>query len=252
CGKCSQEHEPMNYPAFSQMCRRCHRKNHFAKKYHVAVSINVHAVHKESDSDSESNFMIETVTTNEAETEWKVLLNINEKNVSFKLDMGAQCNFKNQYHLDKENYLAMIDYYSRFIEISRLQDTASGTVVNHIKSQFSRRGIPEVLISDNGPQFSVEFANFSKSYEFKHTTSSPKYPQSNGMLERAIQTIKKLFKKAKSDHKDPYLALLDLRNIPLEGLGSPAQMLMGRRTRTLIPTKPSLLKPNLIDIEIQA
>ena len=48
------------------------------------------------------------------------------------------------------------------------------------------------------------------------------------------------------DHKDPYLTLLDWRNTPTEGLdSSPAQRLMGRRTRTLLPTSTGLLKPKL-------
>ena len=48
------------------------------------------------------------------------------------------------------------------------------------------------------------------------------------------------------DHKDPYLTLLDWRNTPTEGLdSSPVQRLMGRRTRTLLPTSTGLLKPKL-------
>lgn len=44
----------------------------------------------------------------------------------------------------------------------------------------------DILITDNGPQFgSAEFLRFTKSYE-----SSLRYPQSNVMVERAIQTIK--------------------------------------------------------------
>lgn len=80
-------------------------------------------------------------------------------------------------------------------------------------------------------------------YEFNHITSSPRYPQSNGFAEHTVQTVKNILKKAKQDCKDPYLALLDLRNTPIEGLDSPVQLLMGRRTRTLLPTKPSLLMP---------
>ena len=46
------------------------------------------------------------------------------------------------------------------------------------------------------------------------------------------------------DHKDPYLALLDWRNTPTEEFNSsPVQRLMGRKTRTLLPTSPRLLKP---------
>ena len=42
--------------------------------------------------------------------------------------------------------------------------------------------------------------------------SSPKYPQSNGLAERNVQTIKKLLKKAREGGNDEELALLELRN----------------------------------------
>lgn len=87
----------------------------------------------------------------------------------------------------KSNYLLMIDYYSRWIEIARLEQTTSQCVINHIQSIFARHGIPETLISDNGPQFSAEvFQRFAEEYGFEHITSSP---QSNGEAERAVQTI---------------------------------------------------------------
>ena len=100
-------------------------------------------------------------------------------------------------------------------------------------------------MSDNGPEFANhEFRNFAKEYNFIHVTSSPRYPQSNGMAERAVQTIKNLFRKARDDHKDPYIALMELRNSEIPGVElSPAQLLLGRTTRTLVPTIKSNLRP---------
>ena len=58
---------------------------------------------------------------------------------------------------------------------------------------FARHGIPEVLRSDNSPQYvSHEFAEFAKAYGFQHITSSPRFPQSNGEAERMVKTIKGL------------------------------------------------------------
>ena len=63
--------------------------------------------------------------------------------------------------------------------------------------------MPEEVVSDNGPQFSLRtFQNFSREYGFEHITSSPLYPQSNGEAERAIRTVKSLWKK----EKDPFFA----------------------------------------------
>ena len=97
-----------------------------------------------------------------------------------------------------------------------------------------------MVVSDNGPQFSgFEFRDFATEYGFTHTTSSPKYPQSNGEAERAVQTIKKLLKKS----KDPYIALLMYRETPLQNGYSPSELLMGRKLKTKLPINPSSLLP---------
>ena len=51
------------------------------------------------------------------------------------------------------NYLILVDYYSRYIEISKLSSTTSSSVIQHIKSILVRHGIPETFVSDNGPNF---------------------------------------------------------------------------------------------------
>ena len=64
-------------------------------------------------------------------------------------------------------------------------------------------------------------------------------------MENAVKTCKGLLMKAKEDKKDPLLVILDWRNTPSEGFStSPAQRLMGRCTRTLLPTAEKLLQPN--------
>jgi hypothetical protein len=61
-----------------------------------------------------------------------------------------------------------------------------------------------------------------------------------------VKIAKNLFKKAHKDAKDPWLALLDYRNTPTEGVQtSPCQHLMSRRTRTLLPLATSLLYPEV-------
>ena len=114
-----------------------------------------------------------------------------------------------------------------------------------MKPHFARHGIPVVCVTDNAMQFaSAEFANFAKTYGFKHVTSSPRYAQSNGFVERNVQSVKSLLKKAKRDKRDPYLAMLEIRNTPVDvNLGTPTQLLMGRRTKGLLPTTSTLLRP---------
>ncbi len=137
-------------------------------------------------------------------------------------------------------YLLYVDYFSRYPEINPLTRMTAECVVHHSKSLFARHGIPEEVFSDNGPCYSGEsFAQFSDDYGFTHKTSSPRYPQSNGLAERTVQTVKNLLQKA----DDPYLALLQYRATPLQNGYSPSELLMGRKLRTNVPIAVSNLDP---------
>lgn len=146
-----------------------------------------------------------------------------------------------------KDYLLVIDYYSRFIEIAKLtHDATSATVINHMKSIFARFGIPQLVVSDNGPQYSAhEFSMFAQSYGFTHVTSSPLHPSANGEAERAVRTVKELLRGA----TDPYAALLNYRATPLSNGHSPAELLMSRRIRTKVPMVSSAYKPKLLDTD---
>ena len=148
---------------------------------------------------------------------------------------------------DQKNYLVTVDHYSDFWELDQVEDTSASTIIACCRSHFSRHGIPDTALSDNGPQFSsLEFAEFSREWEFQHQTSSPYNSQSNGKIEAAVKIAKKLLKKATRENKDPWKAILDWRNTPTESMStSPVQRLMARRTRTLLPTANSLLKPTI-------
>ena len=155
------------------------------------------------------------------------------------------------FHFNGKNFLLMVDYYSKYIEVSLLSSLRATDVIMQIKSQFARHGIAREVISDNGPQFNcAEFVSFSKSWGFKHITSSPHRPQSNGMAERAVQTVKTLLTKAAADGKDPYIALMQYRNTPFPDSPSPAQLLMNRRLRTTLPATDAYLKPRISDPEV--
>jgi hypothetical protein len=92
---------------------------------------------------------------------------------------------------EEKSYLLIVDYYSSFFEINALPNIRSNTVINYCKEHFARHGIPSVVISDNAMQYSsAEFARFSQEYNFKHTKSSPHYPQSNGKAEKRCKLPK--------------------------------------------------------------
>lgn len=145
------------------------------------------------------------------------------------------------------NYLVTVDYYSRYFELDKLQSTTASAVIHKLKAAFARHGIPETVVSDNGPQYKCkEFETFAKTWEFTHITTSPHYPQSNGLAEKSVQIAKSLLKKASADHKDAYLSLLEFRNTPVDNFRSPAQLLMSRRLRSILPNTPKQLKPRVV------
>ncbi|KAK3527067.1 hypothetical protein QTP86_008648 [Hemibagrus guttatus] len=174
--------------------------------------------------------------------------NTNEPMISHKIpDRPWQIVATDLFTWNSEDYLVTVDYYSRYFELDRLHSTTSAAVIHKLKAAFARHGIPETVISDNGPQYSSgEFESFAKAWEFTHTTTSPYYPQSSGLAEKSVHTAKMLLEKAKADKSDPYLSLLEYRNSPVDGFKSPSQLLMSRRLRSTLPNTNQQLLPKVI------
>jgi transposase InsO family protein len=140
------------------------------------------------------------------------------------------------------DYLVTVCCLSGCFEVDRLPSKKVGDVVYILRQQMARHGIPEVLYSDNNPFGAVEFQRFAAKWEFRHVTSSLRYPQSNSFAEAAVKSARRLIKKSREAGTDPPLALLAQRNTPSEHRQlSPAQIMFGRRTRTTLPTAETLL-----------
>ena len=135
-----------------------------------------------------------------------------------------------------KNYLIVTDYYSYYPEVYELKRTNTLNVIHATKEAFSRHGIPEIVVSDNGPQSSTKYyQSFARDWQFQHRTSSPRYARSNGLAESSVKVVNRLIKKCKSSRQDILKGLLILRNIPL-GCGKlPAELLMGRKLRDNVP-----------------
>ena len=144
------------------------------------------------------------------------------------------------FQFDGGDHIIVTDYFSKFPFVRRIANAHQATtqgVTTYLRQLFSEQGIPDTVFSDNGtPYASKEFERFSKQYGFEHKTSSPRYPRSNGHVERSIQTVKQVLTKAKESGADPYLALLSLRSTPIDqNLPSPAEILYSRQIRANLP-----------------
>ena len=120
---------------------------------------------------------------------------------------------------DGSEYLVIIDYYSKMSIIQKMPTSQcnSAKMITVLKELFAEHGIPEEILSDNGPQFTSHlFAEFTKDWNIKHSTSSPRNPRSNGQAESAVKIVKGLLTHAKCPGQDPYLALLAYRSTPVD------------------------------------
>ena len=144
------------------------------------------------------------------------------------------------FHYKRNDYLVIIDYYSRWIEIKQLTSLTSDCVISHVKTVFTTHGIPDVVVSNNGRQFvSDEFRKFAKSWCFARHTTNPYSPQESGLAERAVQTAKSLL-----DLDEPEISLLHYHASPPCAIGvSPAVALMGRQLATRLPVVREQLSP---------
>ena len=141
------------------------------------------------------------------------------------------------FHYESQPYLLVVDYTSRFPIVRRLKSMSAQNIAEQFQSIFSEYGWPDTLVSDNGLCYTAEmFTNLMKEYAVNHTTSSPHYPQSNGLAEKFVQIVKNLFYKVKEEGVDINKYLMIYHNSPLTCTSkSPMQMLQQRSARSQLP-----------------
>ncbi|XP_062621337.1 uncharacterized protein K02A2.6-like [Saccostrea cucullata] len=141
------------------------------------------------------------------------------------------------FQIKNHTYLVSVDYFSNYIDIALMPTTTSVKLIKTLKKQFSHFGIPSVIVTDGGPQFtSSEFKKFTTEWGIKHVTSSPNHQRANGKAESAVKIMKHLIMKCDKESTDQFEALLEQRNTPRQDTGlSPCEMMFGRHTRTKLP-----------------
>ena len=109
------------------------------------------------------------------------------------------------------HHLVVINYYSTCIFECPLPSLTSVSIILALKTICADTGIPSKLVTDNARYFvSEEFEQFSKRWNFKHSTSSPRYPRGNAHAEKAVQAVKSVYEKS----SDILLGMLALKTTP--------------------------------------
>lgn len=148
---------------------------------------------------------------------------------------------ENPYRLaekDKHQFLLVCDAYSRWPEVKVMPSTTATATVEAMRSLFAAYGLPQMVVSDNGPQLvSKEFEIFLEANGVKHIKSAPYNPASNGLAERLVQTFKQSLDKQKHSGRslqhgiDSFL--FSYRNTPSSSTGkTPSQLFLKRSVRT--------------------
>ena len=131
--------------------------------------------------------------------------------------------------LEGVDHLVVHNFYWKMIFVRCIPPGQSNAnkIVLLLKEMFSEHGIPEVLCSDNGPQYvSPQFTDFCISWGITHKTSSLHYPQSNGFAKACIKSVKLALQQAKYSGANPQLILLALQTTPINTkLPSAAELL---------------------------
>ena len=101
-----------------------------------------------------------------------------------------------------KSFLLVIDAHSKWPEVEITSSTTSEKTIDVLRTMFARYGLPEQLVTHNGPQFtSSEFQEFLKANRIKHILSAPYHPASNGQVERFVQTLKRYLKASDNNGK---------------------------------------------------
>ena len=142
---------------------------------------------------------------------------------------------------DLIDFLVIVDYFSKYLIVRKIPNSTSSAVIKELGMIFSEFGNPLVFRSDNGPCYSSqEFRFFMQNWLIEHRTSSPHYPQSNGLAESMVKVSKNLIEKAVRQDLPWNRLLLDYRCTPISSeIPSPAEILFGRKLRSSISILPS-------------
>ncbi|XP_026568106.1 uncharacterized protein K02A2.6-like [Pseudonaja textilis] len=137
-----------------------------------------------------------------------------------------------------KTFLVVVDSYSKWIDVALLPTTTTQAVVKALTRLFVTHGLPDTLVSDNGPQFtSCEFSMYVANLGIRHVLTAPFHPASNGMAERAVRSAKEALARFGQENWHSKLSrfLLSQHTTPCTSTNkSPAELLMGRRLRTTL------------------
>ncbi|KFD58860.1 hypothetical protein M514_00023, partial [Trichuris suis] len=149
--------------------------------------------------------------------------------------------------MEGQYFLVVVDAYSKWPEIFMMNHITTAATLENSRKLFTQFGLPEVLVSDNGAQFtSAEFTESCMKNGIQHIRAPPYHPQSSGQAERFVDTFKRSLVKMKGEQGVKgtlQTFLFHYRSTPCSAIGkkSPAELFLGRRLRLTL----DLIRPTV-------
>lgn len=146
--------------------------------------------------------------------------------------------------MDGNSFLCLVDSHSKWIEVVHMTSTSAKRTIDQLRAWFAAYGLPEEVVTDNGPQFiASEFVDFLKQNGVKQTLVPPCHQSSNGAAERTVQMLKQALQKEaervrrgapkRSSKHQLANCLFQYRNTPHSVTGvTPAELFLKRKPRT--------------------
>ena len=133
-------------------------------------------------------------------------------------------------------WLIVVDACSKWPKVISMNSTTAEKTTDVLRQLFARFGLPNHIVTDNGPQFAADkFRQFCCNNGIFHTFVAPYHPSSNGQAERFVQTFKSAMQKGKGSELEKTLNqfLLRYRTTPHPKTGkSPSEIMFGRNIKT--------------------
>lgn len=146
-----------------------------------------------------------------------------------------------------KHFLLLVDAHSKWGEVIEMNSTTTSKTIEALRQSFAAYGLPQQIVSDNGPQFtSEEFSAFLRGNGIKHHRCTPYHPSSNGEAERFVRTFKESIKASCRDgltlsHRIQNFLLM-YRSTPHATTNrAPCELFLGRKVRTRL----DLIQPNV-------
>ena len=155
------------------------------------------------------------------------------------------------YEMQGKSYHLVSDVGSGYIWSREIPGKTSAAAVTHLKSIFSQFGRPLELVSDSGPGYRLTFQETLSALGIDAVHGAQYHPQSQGLAERGVGRVKLAMQRNKAFSGQAHQDLVHALNFAAttyRGSGSPATRLLGRSVRGLLPSPPTQLSPEQLDL----